>query len=227
MEPGYGSDVVRVGLTGSLGAGKSTVGKALAARGAAVIDADQVARDVTAPGSAGERSVLDHFGEGATARSGPSGETGQLDRKRLADIVFSDAAERLALEAITHPLIRAEVLRRVALVDSEALAHDGAPAHNQVVVIEVPLLDDERKLDYGLDVVILIDAPEDLAVQRAVGRGMTATAARARMAAQPSGAQRRLLADRALVNDGDLEDLEIAVDELWSWLLTKTPHGSG
>ena len=192
-----------------------------------MIDADQVARDVTAPGSAGERAVLDRFGEGATARSGPSGETGQLDRKRLADIVFSDAAERLALEAITHPLIRAEVLRRVALVDSEALAHDEASAHNQVVVIEVPLLDDQRKLDYGLDVVILIDAPEDVAVERAVGRGLTTTAARARMAAQPSGAQRRLLADRALVNDGDLEDLEIAVDELWSWLLTKTPHGSG
>ena len=95
------------------------------------------------------------------------------------------------------------------------------------MVIEIPLLDSHRKVDYGLDVVVLIDAPEDLAVQRAVGRGMTATAARARMAAQPSGAQRRLLADRALVNDGDLEDLEIAVDELWSWLLAKTPHGSG
>jgi dephospho-CoA kinase len=219
--------VVRVGLTGSLGAGKSTVGKALAARGAAVIDADQVARDVTAPGSAGEWAVLEHFGERATARSGPAGQTGQLDRKRLADIVFSDATERLALEAITHPLIRAEVLRRVALADSEALAHDQAPAHNQVVVIEVPLLDKQRKLDYGLDVVVLVDVPEHLAVQRAVGRGMTETAARARMAAQPAGAQRRLLADRALVNDGDLKDLEIAVDELWSWLLTKTPHGSG
>jgi dephospho-CoA kinase len=217
--------VVRVGLTGSLGAGKSTVGKALAARGAAVIDADQVARDVTAPGSAGEWAVLEHFGERATARSGPAGQTGQLDRKRLADIVFSDATERLALEAITHPLIRAEVLRRVALADSEALAHDQAPAHNQVVVIEVPLLDKQRKLDYGLDVVVLVDVPEHLAVQRAVGRGMTETAARARMAAQPAGAQRRLLADRALVNAGDLEDLEIAVDELWSWLLARRPHG--
>jgi dephospho-CoA kinase len=219
--------VVRVGLTGTLGAGKSTVGKALAARGAAVIDADQVARDVTAPGSPGERAVLEHFGERATARSGPAGQTGQLDRKTLADIVFSDAAERLALEAITHPLIRAEVLRRAALADSEALAHDEARANTPVVVIEVPLLDEQRKVDYGLDVVVLVDAPEDLAVHRAVGRGMTETAARARMAAQPSGAQRRLLADRALVNDGDLKDLEIAVDELWSWLLTKTPHGSG
>jgi dephospho-CoA kinase len=213
--------VVRVGLTGTLGAGKSTVGKALAARGAIVIDADQVARDVTAPGSPGERAVLQHFGERATARSSGPGQSGQLDRKALADIVFSDAAERLALEAITHPLIRAEVLRRVALADS------GAPAHDGVVVIEVPLLNEQRKLEYGLDVVVLVDAPEDVAVRRAVGRGMTEVAARARMAAQPSGAQRQRLADRALVNDGNLEDLEIAVDELWSWVLAKMPHRSG
>lgn len=192
-----------------------------------MIDADQVARDVTAPGSRGERAVLQHFGERATARSGPPGQAGQLDRKMLADIVFSDPTERLALEAITHPLIRAEVLQRVALAESEAPALGEALARHQVVVIEVPLLDKQRKLDYGLDVVVLIDAPEYKAVQRAVGRGMTETAARARMAAQPSGAERHLLADRALVNDGNLEDLEIAVDELWSWLLAKTPHGSG
>jgi dephospho-CoA kinase len=180
-----------------------------------VIDADQVARDVTAPGSAGERALLEHFGERVTARSGPSGQTGRLDRKALADIVFSDAAERLALEAITHPLIRAEVLRRVAL------------AHNEVVVIEMPLLDKHRKVDYGLDVVLLIDTPEDVAVQRAVGRGMTETGARARIAAQPSGAERLVLADRALVNEGSLEDLESAVDDLWRWLVQKIPHGSG
>jgi dephospho-CoA kinase len=210
--------VLRVGLTGTLGAGKSTVGKALAARGATVIDADQVARDVTAPGSPGERALLEHFGERVTARSGPSGpsgHTGQLDRKALAEIVFSDSAERLALEAITHPLIRAEVLRRVAL------------AHNEVVVIEIPLLDKHRKVGYGLDVVVLVDAPEDMAVQRAVGRGMTETGARARIAAQPSGAERLVLADRALVNEGSLKELESAVDELWDWLVQKIPHGSG
>lgn len=212
--PGYGSDVLRVGLTGALGAGKSTVGKAMAARGAAVIDADQIARDVTAPGSPGERALLEHFGDRATARAGPAGQPGQLDRKALADIVFSDAAERLALEAITHPLIRAEVLRRLDL------------AHNEVAVIEIPLLDRRRKLDYGLDVVVLIDAPENVAVQRAVARGMTETGARARIAAQPSGAERRLLADRVLVNDGGLDELESAVDELWAWLVQKGPHGS-
>ena len=205
--------MLRVGLTGALGYGKSTVGKALAARGAAVIDADQVARDVTAPGSPGERAVLERFGDRATTRSGPAGGTGRLDRKALADIVFSDEAERLALEAITHPLIRAEVLRRLALAGNDALAG------NEVVVIEIPLLDGQRKVDYGLDVVVLIDAPDDVAVRRAVGRGMTETAARARTAVQPSGAQRRLLADRGLVNDGSLADLENAVDELWAWLV--------
>ena len=214
-EPGYGSDVLRVGLTGTLGAGKSTVGKALAARGAIVIDADQVARDVTAQGSPGERAVLEHFGDRATARSGPAGEPPHLDRKRLGDIVFSDASERLALEAITHPLIRSEVLRRVALAQAE------------VVVIEIPLLDKSRRFDYGLDVVVLIDAPEKVAVQRAVARGLTETGARARMAAQPSGADRRLLADRVLVNDGSMEDLESAVDDLWGWLVRKVPHRSG
>jgi dephospho-CoA kinase len=190
-----------------------------------VIDADQVARDVTAPGSAGERAVLEHFGDRAMAPIGRTRQTGRLDRAALADIVFSDPSERLALEAITHPLIRVEVLRRAAQAERDALATREAPAGKQVVVIEVPLLDEPRKLDYGLDVAVLIDVPEDVAVRRAVARGMTEAAARARIAAQPSRAQRRLLADRALVNDGDLGDLEIAVDDLWGWLLAKTAPG--
>jgi dephospho-CoA kinase len=220
MEPGYGADVLRVGLTGTLGAGKTTVGKALAARGAVVIDADQVARDVTAPGSPGELALLEHFGDGAAASPGPGGGTKQLDRSALADIAFSDASKRLALEAITHPLIRAEVLRRAALADNVAVAHNG------VVVIEIPLLDERRKVDYRLDVVVLVDTPDDLAVQRAMGRGMTEPAARARMAAQPSSSQRRALADRSLANDGSLDDLENAVDELWGWLVQKGAPGS-
>jgi dephospho-CoA kinase len=220
MEPGYGADVLRVGLTGTLGAGKTTVGKALAARGAVVIDADQVARDVTAPGSPGELALLEHFGDRAAASPGPGGGTKHLDRSALADIVFSDASKRLALEAITHPLIRAEVLRRAAL------AYNVAVAHNGVVVIEIPLLDERRKVDYRLDVVVLVDTPDDLAVQRAMGRGMTEPAARARMAAQPSSSQRRALADRSLANDGSLDDLENAVDELWGWLVQKGAPGS-
>jgi dephospho-CoA kinase len=204
---GYGSSVLRVGLTGTLGAGKSTVGNALATRGAAVIDADQVARDVIAPGSPGQRAVLERFGDRVMGPAGPAGQAGQLDRKMLADLVFADATARAALEAITHPLIRAEVLRRAAL------------ARNEVVVIEIPLLDKARRSGYALDVVVLVDAPESLAVQRAVGRGLTEPGARARMAAQPSDAERRSLADRVIVNDGSWEKLEIEVDELWAWLV--------
>jgi dephospho-CoA kinase len=164
--------------------------------------------------------LLEHFGDGAAASPGPGGGTKQLDRSALADIVFSDASKRLALEAITHPLIRAEVLRRAALADNVAVAHNG------VVVIEIPLLDERRKVDYRLDVVVLVDTPDDLAVQRAMGRGMTEPAARARMAAQPSSSQRRALADRSLANDGSLDDLENAVDELWGWLVQKGAPGS-
>jgi dephospho-CoA kinase len=199
---------VRAGLTGSLGAGKSTVAKALAARGAIVIDADQVAHEVTAPGSPGELAVLERFGDRAAVRSsGDSPTTRQLDRRALADIVFSDASERTALEAITHPLIRAEVMRRSAEVA------------NGVVVIELPLLDKSRKSDYGIDVVVLVDAPGQLAIERAIGRGMSEAQARARVAAQPSTEERRLLADRVLLNDGSLGQLERAVDALWEWLL--------
>ena len=189
---------MRVGLTGGLGAGKSTVGKALAARGAAVIDADQVARKVIEPGSAGERAVLERFGP---AVKGPDGH---LDRQALAAVVFADAPERLALEAITHPLVHEEIARELA----------SSPA--EVVVIELPLLTAGGRQQYGLDFVVLVDTPEELAVRRAVGRGMTEQDVRARMAAQPSSRERRAASDWVLVNDGDQAQLEAAVDDLWA-----------
>ncbi len=191
---------MRVGLTGGLGAGKSTVGKALAARGAAVIDADQVARRVIEPGSDGERAVLERFGP---AVKGPDGH---LDRQALASIVFANAPERLALEAITHPLVHDEIARQLASLPAE------------VVVIELPLLTAGGRQQYGLDFVVLVDTPEELAVRRAVGRGMAEQDVRARMAAQPSGRERRAASDWVLVNDGDQAQLEAAVDDLWARL---------
>jgi dephospho-CoA kinase len=214
--------VILVGLAGGLGSGKSTVGKALAARGAVVIDADLVARDVVAPGSAGEEAVLDHFGTGVQRPDG------HLDRAALAAIVFADSTERLALEAITHPLIRAEIDTRVA--SFAAKEPDGAArttATPLVVVIELPLLDRRRQQEYRFDVVVVVDAPEDVAVQRAVRRGMSEADARARLAAQPAAAERLALADRDLVNDGDLEHLERAVDELWAWLVVQPSSPAG
>ncbi len=193
--------VLRVGLTGGLGAGKSTVGRALAARGALVVDTDQVARDVLAPGSDGERAVLDRFGPSVASPEGT------LDRRALAAAVFAGPASRMALEDITHPLIEQEVARRVARCP------DG------IVVIEIPLLNRERRSRYGLDVVVLIEAPEELAIERAVRqRGMSEGDVRARLAAQPALAERRGAADRVVVNAGPRAELEAAVDELWGWL---------
>ena len=189
-----------VGLSGSLGSGKSTVGRALAARGAAVIDADRVARDVLAPGSPGAQAVLDHFG--ARVRRAD----GSVDRQALAAIVFADHDQRAALEAITHPLVHHEVGRRVAELG------------DTVVVVEIPLLDAARRHQYGFDVVVLVETAPGTAVRRAVGRGMAEADARARMAAQPTAAQRRQVADRTLLNDGSRADLEAAVDDLWAWL---------
>jgi dephospho-CoA kinase len=191
---------MRVGLTGGLGSGKSTVGKALADRGAAVIDADQVARTVIEPGTDGERAVLDRFGPAVT------GPDGHLDRQALASIVFSDADELRALEAITHPLVHDEIARELSSL----------PA--QVVVIELPLLTAGGRQEYDLDVVVLVDTPQELAVRRAVGRGMSEQDVRARMAAQPSAQERRAASDWVVVNDGDQAQLEAAVEQLWARL---------
>ena len=135
-----------------------------------------------------------------------AGPDGHIDRRALAAIVFAHPDQRLALEAITHPLVHDEIARE--------LASPQAP----VVVIELPLLTAGRRPQYGLDLVVLVDTPEELAVSRAVDRGMTEQDVRARMAAQPTPAQRREAADWVLVNDGDEAQLEAAVDDLWARL---------
>jgi dephospho-CoA kinase len=191
---------MRIGLTGGLGSGKSTVGQALAARGAAVIDADQVARQVVEPGSAGERAVLARFGPKAT------GPDGHIDRQALAAIVFADPKELRALEAITHPLVHEEILKQLSSLEAA------------VVVVELPLLSGRRRPQYDLEAVVLVDTPEDLAIERALRRGMAEQDVRARMAAQPTMAERQAAADWVIVNDGDEAQLERAVDDLWAWL---------
>jgi dephospho-CoA kinase len=202
--------MLRVGLCGGLGSGKSTVGLLLALRGAVVVDADQVARDVVAPGTPGLQAVLSRFGPGVGAPGGG------LDRGALARLVFADPVQRKALEGLIHPLIRSEVEARL-----QAAEEAGA----QVAVIELPLLDGTRRAQYALDCVVVVDAPEDLSVRRAMGRGWSEAEVRARMAAQPSDEDRRKVADWVLANSGSRDELRDRVDDLWEWLLARVAPG--
>lgn len=198
-----------VGLTGGIGAGKSTVGRALAARGALVIDADQVAREVVEPGGPAYQGVVERFGAGVLRPDGT------LDRAALAAVVFADAEARADLEAITHPAIGRVMAERIAEADP-----------GRVVVLEIPLLSAATRAAYGLDAVIVVDAPEDTAVARLVGqRGFTEDDARARIAAQMPRAERRALADLVVDNGGGREALAAEVDRVWTWLQDR--QGSG
>jgi dephospho-CoA kinase len=190
--------VVKVGLTGGIGAGKSAVGALLAKHGAMVIDADQVAREVVAPGTAGLTRVVAEFGLRVL------GPDGALDRRRLADLVFADPDARTRLNGIVHPLVGARTAELTA-----------AAAPGTVVVHDVPLLV-ENGLAPAYDLVLVVEATEPTRVRRLVEhRGMTEAAARARIAAQASDAQRRAVADVVLGNNGDLAELAGKVAAAW------------
>ncbi|MGH8991259.1 MAG: dephospho-CoA kinase [Acidimicrobiia bacterium] len=188
-----------VGLTGGIGSGKSTVARALAGRGAVVIDADVLAREVVEPGTAGFRAVVDRFGPAVVDHDG------RLDRPALARLVFEDPAARVDLNGIVHPLVAAETARRTA-----------AAPPGSVVVLDVPLLVEAAKSGY--DLVVVVEAPEALRLVRLVARGMDPVDARRRMAAQVSDAERRAVADVVLDNAGTPADLARQVGELWGEL---------
>jgi dephospho-CoA kinase len=194
--------VVRVGLTGGIGSGKSTVARLLAGHGAAVVDADAIAREVVAPGTPGLVAVLAEFGPAVRAPDG------SLDRPALARIVFADAdadgGALRRLNAIVHPLVAA---RRAELI--------GALPPDAVVVEDVPLLA-ENGLAGGYDLVVVVTAPADLRVERLrADRGMSGAEARARMSAQATDAQRAEIADVLIANDGSPADLAARVDAVW------------
>jgi dephospho-CoA kinase len=193
--------VTSVGLTGGIGSGKSEVARLLAAHGAVVVDADALARDAVAPGTAGLAAVVAEFGPDVLA------EDGSLDRARLGRVVFADPALRAALEAIVHPFVGRRSAELVAAAPPDA-----------VVVYDVPLLV-ENDLQDGYDVVVVVDASEETRLRRlVVGRGMPEADARARMAAQSGRQERLAAADVVVPNDGDLDALRLAVDELWAQL---------
>ena len=192
-----------VGLTGGSGAGKSTVSARLAARGAVVVDADAVVRELQASGTPVFEAIVERFGPGVV---GPDGE---LDRPALAAIVFGDPEALADLNRLVHPAVGAEVLRRVA-------EQEGT---DRVVVLDVPLLVESGR--YRASGVIVVDAPPEVAVERLVrGRGMTAEEARARMARQASREERLARADLVIDNSGPPEALDEAVDRAWAWIQT-------
>jgi len=191
-----------VGLTGGIGAGKSTVAAMLEARGAVVFDADRFARDAIDPGTPGYLQVVEAFGPGILT------EEGDVDRQALGAMVFDDPEARRRLEAIVHP----EVARRLA----EAL--DPYRQTDRIVVYSVPLLV-EAGLATAFDVVVVVEAAEDVRVARlASARAMTEVAARARIRVQASEDERKGAANLIVENDGTLEELEGNVARLWDAL---------
>jgi dephospho-CoA kinase len=193
--------MLKIGLTGGIGAGKSEVSRLLASYGAVVVDADLIAREVVAPGSEGLAAVTAAFGAGVLRPDG------SLDRPKLGSIVFADKEKLAALNAIVHPLVR----RRTE--ELEAAAGPGA-----IVVNDVPLLA-ENGLAPLYDLVVVVDASDATRLDRLVRlRGMTEEEARARMAAQATREQRLAVADLVIDNDGPLEELAPRVREVWERL---------
>ncbi|WP_405986398.1 dephospho-CoA kinase [Streptomyces sp. NBC_00872] len=193
--------MLRLGLTGGIGAGKSEVSRLLTGYGAVVIDSDRIAREVVEPGTPGLAAVVAEFGpEVLTA-------DGRLDRPGLGAIVFADQDRLRALNAIVHPLVRA----RSAELESEA-------GPDAIVVHDVPLLV-ENGMAGLFDLVVVVDASPETQLDRLVRqRGMAESEARDRMAAQATREERRAVADVVIDNDGPLERLEPRVREVWKEL---------
>ena len=193
--------MLRVGLTGGIGAGKSEVSRRLAAHGAIIIDADAISREVVEPGTPGLAEVTREFGAGVLLPDGT------LDRPRLGDIVFADPAKRATLNGIIHPRVR----------DRMAELEQGA-GPGSIVVQDVPLIT-ENNLAGLYDIVVVVDVPPRVQADRLVrNRGMTREQARARMAAQASRADRLAIAGIVIDNSGSLAELDRQVGELWTEL---------
>jgi dephospho-CoA kinase len=195
--------VIVVGLTGGIGSGKSSVGARLVGRGAKLIDADLLAREVVEPGRPAYAKVVERFGAGVVLPEGG------LDRPAIASIVFSDPQALADLNAIVHPEVEAEIVARLA---SES-------AGDNVVVLDIPLLVEGGSRRYGFAGVLVVDAPIDIALERLVTeRGMDRTDAEARIASQVSRTERIRAADFVIMNMGTLEELDGMVARAWAWI---------
>jgi len=199
---------MRVGLTGGVASGKSTVAAMLEELGAVVIDADVLAREVVAKGTPGLAAVVEEFGEELL---GPDGE---LDRPAMGRLVFSDESARRRLEAIVHPL----VFERIVELEEQAPA-------DAVVVHDIPLLAENGRAG-DFDAVIVVDAPEELQLQRMTGdRGWTEEDASSRIAAQATREERRAIATHLIENTGTREDLRGRVAEVFAEVVSAEQPG--
>jgi len=195
--------MVAVALTGGIGSGKSTVAALLVQRGAALVDADAIAREVVEPGQPTLAALVDRFGPQVLDRDG------RLDRPALAAAAFADDAARADLDAITHPAINDEFTRRLR----------DAP-RGAIVICDVPLLAESAQArGRGYPLVIVVEAPEAVRLARLEQRGIPRVDAERRIAAQASDAERRALATHVIDNGGDLDTLERQVDAVWADLL--------
>ena len=202
--------MVLIGLTGGIGSGKSTVSAAFAARGATVIDADAITRELQAPGQPVFEAMVERFGPGIV------GADGELDRPAVADLVFPDPEALADLNAIVHPAVGREIARRL----EDAVARDG------VTILDIPLLVESGRDD--LVGTIVVDGDPELAVQRLVEhRGFREADARARIARQASRDERLAHADHVIDNGGDREALEAQIDRAWAWVAERAGHSTG
>ena len=196
--------MIVIGLTGGIGSGKTYVGARLVERGAVLIDADLLAREVVEPGRPAYGRVVERFGAEVVAPDG------KLDRAAIAAIVFNDAQALADLNAIVHPEVGVEIAAR--------LATESAGDH--VVVLDIPLLVEAGNTDrYPFDGVLVVDAPLDLVLDRLVSvRGMDRADAEARIANQASREERIRAADFVIMNMGSFEELDEMVARAWAWI---------
>jgi dephospho-CoA kinase len=195
--------MLAVGVSGGIGSGKSTVADLLVERGAALIDADQVARDLVAPGMPVLDALVERFGPSILA------DDGTLDRLGLAQVTFGDEEALAALNAITHPAIGLEMVRLRSLYVDDA----------RVVLFAIPLLRAEHRSMMDLDLVVVVDCPVEVTLERLVAaRGMDRQDAARRITAQMDRTERIALADRVVDNAGSYEALKAATLDLWTWL---------
>jgi len=204
----YVPSMLLLGLTGGIGSGKSTVSAEFARRGAVVIDADLVVRELQSPGGAVLAAMVDHFGDGILS------DDGTLNRQAVADIVFNDPEQLKALNAIVHPKVGEEIDGRI----------EAQRDTDNVVILDVPLLVESKA--YETEGIIVVDTDPEVAVQRLVEfRGFNADDARARMKLQATREERRAVAAFIVPNDGSQEELMTHIDACWDWIQTKRNAG--